>query len=489
MRTFFLVLTLALALASAASTEPKETEVKVPEEIVEEIKASDDVKAADDDDLRGYQYYNVVHGGQSGDKSQGGYRPANFAPAKIGYGGGGYDGEYEGSDYEGGYGGGGAGGYGGGSAGGYGGGYGGGSAGGYGGGYGGGSSYPTRPPKPDTGFDFPKPQPPPKCNCKDIIDQIDELDEKIVKSLLDLQIKADSIENDVAIIHKETENVAFVSSQTQLIANAVDNQLNIVRQNLTIIASDVEELEQFQKNIPDRTYLIEALFGLKCSYERKVKRGDDRIYASCDDPSIKKTGSYWIKANFYKPVKVICLIDFGGRYMVIQNRFDGSVDFYRPWREYKYGFGNNEGGEYWLGLDRIHQITSSGTYELLIVLEDFETNVTYAKWSQFAIAGENDQYKILKLKGFIGGAGNSFEAEGMRFSTYDYDNDKYDQNCAAVTHGGWWYKSCGESNLNGLYLNGPTLEKTGIYWNTFRGYNYSLKKTRMMIRRVEGSGY
>uniref|UniRef100_A0A182M7D8 Fibrinogen C-terminal domain-containing protein n=1 Tax=Anopheles culicifacies TaxID=139723 RepID=A0A182M7D8_9DIPT len=476
MRKIFLVLTLALALASAATTEDKEE--KIPEEVIEEIKSSDDKPADDDDDVRGYGYYNVVHGGQSGEHQQ---RPSNYAPSEIGYGGGGFGGD-------GGYGGNG-GGYGGdGGYGGNGGGY-GGDGGGYGGGYGGGS-YPTRPPpRPTSDYDFPKPKPPPKCNCKDIIDQIDDLDEKIIKSLLDLEIKADSIQADVEGIHKKTEGVARVASQTQLVANAVDNQLNIVRQNLTIIKSDVEELTQFQQNIPDRTYLTEALFGLKCSYSRKDKPRDDRVYSSCEDPNIKKTGTYWIKANFFKPVKVICMLDFGGRWMVIQNRFDGSVDFYRPWREYKYGFGNNEGGEYWLGLDRIHQFTKGGAAQLLIMLEDFEKNMTFARYEQFVIADENDQYKILKLKGFAGDAQNSFEAEGMRFSTYDYDNDRFDQNCAAITHGAWWYKSCGESNLNGLYLNGPTLEKTGIYWKSFRGYNYSLKKTRMLLRHRDGPGY
>ncbi|XP_040154050.1 fibrinogen-like protein 1 [Anopheles arabiensis] len=448
MRKFFLVLTLALALASAETTEDKED--AVPEEIVEEIKASDEIPE-NDGGLRNFEYYNTVHGPHRGN-SHGDYRPPNFAPSNIGYGGGGYDG-------------------------------------GYGGGYGG--SYPNPPPQPsESEYDFPKPNPPPSCNCKDIVDQIDDLDEKIIKSLLDLEIKADGIQRDVGDIHKETESVAFVSSQTQLIANAVDNQLNIVRQNLTIIKSDVEELTQFQQNIPDRTYLTEALFGLKCSYARKSKPLDDRIYSSCEDPNIKKTGTYWIKANFYKPVKVICMLDYGGRWMVIQNRFDGSVDFYRPWREYKYGFGNNDGGEYWLGLDRIYQFTKNGGAQLMIMLEDFEKNVTYAQYDQFSISDENDQYRILKLKGFLGGAGNSFEAEGMRFSTFDYDNDKFDQNCAAHTHGAWWYKSCGDSNLNGLYLNGPTLEKTGIYWNSFRGYNYSLKKTRMMLRQIGGgTGY
>ncbi len=33
---------------------------------------------------------------------------------------------------------------------------------------------------------------------------------------------------------------------------------------------------------------------------------------------------------------------------VINRRMDGSVNFYRPWKEYKRGFGNVE-SEYWLG--------------------------------------------------------------------------------------------------------------------------------------------
>nr|CAD7609853.1 unnamed protein product [Timema genevievae] len=42
---------------------------------------------------------------------------------------------------------------------------------------------------------------------------------------------------------------------------------------------------------------------------------------------------------------------------VIQNRFEGTVDFYRGWQDYKYGFGNI-GGEFWLGLEKLHLLTN-----------------------------------------------------------------------------------------------------------------------------------
>lgn len=45
---------------------------------------------------------------------------------------------------------------------------------------------------------------------------------------------------------------------------------------------------------------------------------------------------------------------------VIQRRFDGSVEFYRSWDEYKEGFGDVEGGEFWLGNDHIYHLTNQG---------------------------------------------------------------------------------------------------------------------------------
>ena len=50
---------------------------------------------------------------------------------------------------------------------------------------------------------------------------------------------------------------------------------------------------------------------------------------------------------------------------VIQRRVDGSVDFFRGWREYRNGFGTFR-GEFWLGLQRIHELTKQGGRYLIV---------------------------------------------------------------------------------------------------------------------------
>jgi len=74
---------------------------------------------------------------------------------------------------------------------------------------------------------------------------------------------------------------------------------------------------------------------------------------------------------------------------------------------------------------------------------------------------------------------------GMKFTTKDEDNDEYSlSNCATECHGAWWYKSCHDSNSNRKYLGGShTSFADGIEWRAWRGFYYSLKSTKMMIRR------
>ena len=54
----------------------------------------------------------------------------------------------------------------------------------------------------------------------------------------------------------------------------------------------------------------------------------------------------------------------GGGWIVVQKRFNGSVDFNRDWKSYKDGFGNAN-GEYWIGNEFIHQFTHHDSTEMI----------------------------------------------------------------------------------------------------------------------------
>lgn len=83
----------------------------------------------------------------------------------------------------------------------------------------------------------------------------------------------------------------------------------------------------------------------------------------------------------------------GGGWTVFQRRLDGSVDFYREWQDYKSGFGNLN-GEYWLGLDKIHRLTSDSQNEIRIDMEDTLGNTKYANYDSFKVKSEQQKYTL-----------------------------------------------------------------------------------------------
>ena len=80
----------------------------------------------------------------------------------------------------------------------------------------------------------------------------------------------------------------------------------------------------------------------------------------------------------------------GGGWIVFQRRQDGSVSFYRTWKDFKYGFGT--GREFWLGNEYIYRLTRSRT-QLRVDLKDFNGNSSYAHYSLFNISSESDNYR------------------------------------------------------------------------------------------------
>ena len=175
---------------------------------------------------------------------------------------------------------------------------------------------------------------------------------------------------------------------------------------------------------------------------------------------------------------------------MFQRRRDGSESFKRGWTEYENGFGNVK-GEHWLGLKKISCLTSvTGKTKLRIDLDDFAGHTKYACYDYFHVGTPSTNYR-LTIGGYqdwgLGIAGDSLvkHHNGMPFSTHDRDNDRYSGNCAVSYQGAWWYNSCYDSNLNGLYLNGQS-NGDGVVWYHFNATAPSYRTLRysdMKLRR------
>ncbi|CAC5395720.1 Fibrinogen-like protein A,Ryncolin-4,Ficolin-1-B,Techylectin-5A,Ficolin-2,Ryncolin-1,Tenascin-R,Fibrinogen-like protein 1,Angiopoietin-related protein 4,Angiopoietin-1,Fibrinogen C domain-containing protein 1-A,Tenascin-N,Ryncolin-3,Tenascin,Fibroleukin,Fibrinogen C domain-containing protein 1,Techylectin-like protein,Ryncolin-2,Techylectin-5B,Angiopoietin-related protein 2,Angiopoietin-2,Microfibril-associated glycoprotein 4,Fibrinogen alpha chain,Ficolin-1-A,Ficolin-1,Fibrinogen C domain-containing prote len=223
------------------------------------------------------------------------------------------------------------------------------------------------------------------------------------------------------------------------------------------------------------------------TFQNSITHTDEDVVRDCSDlPDGSRSGIYTIKPDHSQGIDVYCemKIDEGG-WTVIQRRENGYLDFYLGWEKSKEGFGDlNQ--EFWLGNDNIHSLTSQGRYQLRIDLYDFDFYNAYAKYQHFYVGDEESKYK-LDVYGYSGTAGDSLASHnGVGFSTFNQDNDASIYNNAEEWHGGWWYKSNEiYSNLHGKYFFGePDKFWEGLLWRTWKGNNYSLKSTIMMIRRM-----
>ena len=121
------------------------------------------------------------------------------------------------------------------------------------------------------------------------------------------------------------------------------------------------------------------------------------VYKSCSElykAGKRNSGVYTIKPDNGGAFDVYCdQTTAGGGWTVFQKRLDGSVDFYRGWKDYKRGFGNLN-GEFWLGLDKIHRLTAKERSKLRVDLEDFSGKTRFAEYSSFGVFDEGSKYRL-----------------------------------------------------------------------------------------------
>ena len=128
-----------------------------------------------------------------------------------------------------------------------------------------------------------------------------------------------------------------------------------------------------------------------------VNKNCAEVYKSGD----KISGVYKIDPDGLGEFEVFCdQTTAGGGWTVFQKRYNGAVDFFRAWDDYKRGFGNLN-GEFWLGLDKIHRLTANSRKKLRVDLEDIHGNTAFAEYGSFSVASERVKY-LLSLGGYSG---------------------------------------------------------------------------------------
>ncbi|XP_055595702.1 ficolin-2-like [Uranotaenia lowii] len=292
----------------------------------------------------------------------------------------------------------------------------------------------------------------------------------------------DSIRSNEALAQRHARTLTKLESESELTTMSLTRLINST--------AAIHKLQQLQ---PSTEMLNDLLvrFLTNSSFEQTLAKipqlsvKQPQIHQTCSDVTSKTSGVYRLQPDGIKSFEAFCDQEYeGGGWTVIQNRFDGAVDFYRKWAEYEQGFGSLE-NEFWLGLEKVHQLTSLKAHELHVVVEAFDGKKGVAKYSHFLVDGADKKYTLSKLGTYSGNAGDSLSfALNMKFTTQDADHDTHGGNCAVDFKGAWWYTACHNSNLYGLYQKGST-NSNSMCWHSFKSSYESLHKSRMMIRAVK----
>ena len=177
-------------------------------------------------------------------------------------------------------------------------------------------------------------------------------------------------------------------------------------------------------------------------------------------------------------------------WIVWQQRIDSTTDFNVGWSHYREGFGVYD-KNYWMGLEKVHQMTSRGSCRLRFELLNDLNQWLSVEYDTFHLDSESLFYTI-HLTGYSGdmisgdpmdspASGGTWRHNGMPFSTLDSDQHF----CAINYGGGWWWNSCHFICLNGPYHLVLWSVVPAFGYDDFYGatsHYHQLEASRMMIK-------
>ncbi|EDV59499.2 fibrinogen-like protein 1 [Drosophila erecta] len=338
----------------------------------------------------------------------------------------------------------------------------------------------------------------------DLDDLLDVYMGKIAESAATIKDKENEInklqtknQTDDELLRRFENLTQVCSAQESSFSTAIkekDDQIKELEQKVKIYETRLKRkqhaLTELRKLNSSSALLIDHLKGKVVYFERKFREKKDDLLADWEAattscvPFGRSPGIHLIHLPGFLPFLVPCegQTAAGPGWTCIQRRLDGSVNFYRNWDAYSKGFGKLN-GEFFIGLEKLHRLTSSQPHELYISISRFGGETSYAHYDDFLIGSAEEGYELKLLGHYQGNASDAMRThDKMKFSTYDRDHDAFTHmNCAEHHQGAWWYDFCSRSNLNGRYFKGEVDNPQSIYWEPWYSFR-SLKSVQMLIR-------
>jgi len=133
--------------------------------------------------------------------------------------------------------------------------------------------------------------------------------------------------------------------------------------------------------------------------------------------------------------------------ILIQQNFGESLFFERTWNELLVEQGH-QSGDYWIGLETIHQLTKDGRYKLRLDMQSRDGTWYWEEYNTFTVQDSSDNYymTVYGVVGNTGADGSMYYQRNNYFSTFDFDASG--SGCSSTYRSGWWYSSCFISCFN-----------------------------------------
>ena len=301
-------------------------------------------------------------------------------------------------------------------------------------------------------------------------------------------------------IHLLKLEISNLKSQLQVAKTTAESALNFTKtlvHQINLVEKKIDSYSEYCKTLPD-----DICGPCQCKDDDQISK---KYYCDCQNLEAKRdclehfqygikiSGVFKVHQNILKIIQVYCDQETdGGGWTVFQRRQDGSVNFFRNWKDYKAGFGQLQ-NEFWLGNENIFTQSLQGLYprgnELRVDLINKNGIHKYAQYERFEVGSETTMY-TMHVNIYSGTAGEQLKHHSsMKFSTYDRDNDREkNKNCGFSFNSGWWFNSCFLVNLNGEFHSGGKMVTigTGIHWGNVGSFNThyeTLMFSEIKIRR------